>query len=185
MHPNFVIRELYFQFFMRLTLDDAHLNTSQIDVHRKVVELAKYNNIKPIIELTESVLSKLSVHHDKAAFNETHPKAIFASWFYVARFYNIYSELEVEKKNDNNEKGRIDLLLTRRPPFEADVPYQFIFELKYLKKATPNRLKEVKKEAVEQLQEYLKDDKIKDLKDLIAYVVIFVGNKAEVVEVSQ
>ncbi len=180
--PNYVIRQLYFQFFMRLTLDDAKLNTSQVDVRAKVLELAKYNNINPIIELTESVLSQLSVHHDKAAFNETHPKAIFASWFYITRFYNIYSELEVEKKNKDNEKGRIDLLLTRRAPFEADVPYQFIFELKYLKKATDNHLKKVKKEAVEQLQEYLKDDKVKDLKDLRAYVVVFVGNKAEVVE---
>lgn len=85
----------------------AHKERENIKALRKILN-------QPVIELTESVLSQLSVHHDRAAFNETHPKAIFASWFYTSGVYHIYSELEVEKKNENNEKGRVDLLLTRR-----------------------------------------------------------------------
>ncbi len=180
--PNYVIRRLYYQYFMQVTLEDSRLNATQVDVRQRVLELVKYNDIQPIIELTESVLSQLSIHHDRAAFNETHPKAIFASWFYITGFYHIYSELEVEKKNENNEKGRIDLLLTRRPPFVADVPYQFIFELKYLKSKSKKLLEKTKKEAKVQLEEYLQDDKVKNLTDLKAYVVIFIGNKAEVIE---
>ncbi len=179
--PNYVIRELYFQYFVQITLEDAQLKTHQIDVQGKVLDLAMHNNLTPIVELTESVLAKLSANHDHASFNETHPKSIFASWFYAAGIYHIYSELEVEKKNKEQEKGRIDLLLTRRQPFVEEVPYQFIFELKYLKKAGKKRLETVKKEAVNQLKEYLKDEKIKEMTDLKAYVVIFVGNKAEVV----
>jgi len=179
--PNYVIRELYYQYFVQITLERANMDIYRIDTHSKVIELAMHNNLTPIMELTESVLAKLSANHDHASFNETHPKSIFASWFYAAGIYHIYSELEVEKKNEQQEKGRIDLLLTRRQPFVEEVPYQFIFELKYLKKAGKKRLETVKREAVNQLKEYLKDDKIKEMTDLKAYVVIFVGNKAEVV----
>ncbi|MEZ4888853.1 MAG: AAA family ATPase [Chitinophagales bacterium] len=179
--PNYVIRELYYQYFMQITLERANLDTYQIDIQSKVLELAMHNNIEPIIHLTESVLAQLSANHDHAAFNETHPKSIFASWFYAAGIYHIYSEFEVEKKNEDNEKGRVDLLLTRRQPFDKEVPHQFIFELKYLKKAGVKRLKTIKKEAASQLEEYLKDDKIKEMKDLKAYVVVFVGNKADIV----
>ncbi len=179
--PNYVIRELYHQYFVQITLERAKMDIYRIDTHSKVIELAMYNNLTPIIELTESVLAKLSANYDHASFNETHPKSIFASWFYAAGVYHIYSELEVEKKNEEQEKGRIDLLLSRRQPFVEEVPYQFIFELKYLKKAGKKRLETVKKKAVKQLKEYLEDEKIKEMTDLKAYVVIFVGNKAEVV----
>ncbi len=178
--PNEVIRELYYDYFMHMTLERAGLDVYKVDSYDRVMELALHNDIQPIIELTEAVLTQLSAHHDKAAFNETHPKSIFASWLYAAGFYHIYSELEVEKKNDKNEKGRVDLLLTRRQPFVEEIPYQFIFELKYLKKAGDKRIKTVKKEAVNQLKEYLKDEKIKDVKDLKAYVIVFVGNKSYV-----
>lgn len=181
--PNYVIRELYHQYFAQIVLERAKLSTYTIEPQEMVLELALHNDTKPIVELTESVLTELSAHHDRAHFNETHVKSIFASWFYTAGFFHIYSELEVSKKNPNNEKGRIDLLLTRRPPFEEELPYQFIFELKYLRKNQIGQLESIKKEAIEQLKDYLKDDKVKDLEDLKAYVVVFVVNKAEVIEV--
>ncbi len=182
--PNFVIRQLYYQYFSQIILKRAKLNTYTVDVQEQVLELALHNDIQPIIELTESTLTQLSIHNDRAAFNETHVKSIFISWFYAAGVYHIYSELEVAKKNKNKDKGRIDLLLTHRPPFEEEIPYQFIFELKYLKKKEKSQLEVTKEEAVTQLKNYLKDDKIKHLKNLKAYVVIFVANKAEVIELS-
>jgi len=92
--------------------------------------------------------------------------------------------LEVVKNQKSKKKGRIDLLLTRRQPYGEKVPYQFIFELKYLKQSQVGLLKNIETEAVEQLKGYLKDDKVKDLKDLKAYVVIFVVNKAKVIAVN-
>ncbi len=182
--PNYVIRELYFQYFVQITLEESQLNTHQIDVQGKVLELAKYNDMKPVIELTESVLTQLSAHHDRAYFNETHVKAIFTSWFYTAGVYHIFSELEVVKNQKNKQKGRIDLLLTRREPYGEKVPYQFIFELKYLKQSQVGLLEDVEKAAITQLKGYLKDDKVKNLKDLKAYVVIFVVNKARIIAVN-
>ncbi len=180
--PNFAIRQLYYQYFSQIILSRAKLNTYTIDVQEPVLELALHNDIKPIIDLTESTLTQLSIHNDRAAFNETHIKSIFVSWFYATGVYHIYSELEVSKKDDSKGKGRIDLLLMSRPPFEEEIPYQFIFELKYLKKKEAGQLETTKKAAIAQLKEYLKDDKVKYLKNLKAYVVIFVVNKAEVIE---
>jgi len=180
--PNFVIRQLYYQYFSQVILNRAKIDTYSIDVQEFVLELAFKNDINPIIELTESTLVQLSIHNDRAAFNETHVKSIFVSWFYATGVYHIFSELEVDKKNKNKEKGRIDLLLTTRPPFEEEIPYQFIFELKYLKKKEAHLLEDTKIAATKQLKSYLKDDKIKSLKALKAYVVIFVVNKAEVIE---
>ncbi len=181
--PNYVIRELYHQYFVQIVLERTKLSTYTIEPQEMVLELALYNNITPIIELTESVLTELSAHYDRASFNETHIKSIFVSWFHTAGFFHIYSELEVAKKNQNNDKGRIDLLLTRRPPFDKEVKYQFIFELKYLKKKNSGQLENLQNVGSKQLKEYLKDDKVKLLKDLKAYVVVFVGNKAEITEV--
>ncbi len=180
--PNYVIRELYYQYFVQIVLGRAKLSTYTIEPQEMVLELALHNNIQSIIALTESVLTELSIHHDRAHFNETHVKSIFISWFYTAGFFHIFSELEVNKKNKSKDKGRIDLLLTRRPPFGEDVPYQFIFELKYLKKKQVGLLEQTKKEGIAQLKDYLKDDKVKYLTDLRAYLIVFVGNKAEVVE---
>ncbi len=182
--PNYVIQQLYYQYFSQITLSRTKLNTYGIDIQEKVFELALYNNLDPVIELTESVLTEMSANNDRAAFNETHIKSIFVSWFYATGVYHIYSELEVAKKNKNKDKGRIDLLLTRRPPFDEEVKYQFIFELKYLKKKNSGQLENLQNAASKQLKEYLRDDKVKLLKDLKAYVIVFVGNKAEILKVN-
>lgn len=180
--PNYVIKHLYFQYFTQVTLEDTQLDTYGLRIRDKVVELARYNNIKPIMELTESILTQLSAHHDRAYFNEGHIKTIFVSLFHSAGMYHIFSELEVKKSK--TEKGRIDLLLARRQPFGKAVPYQFIFELKYLKQSQTGLLAAKKKEGIKQLKAYLKADKIKDMEDLKAYVIIFVVNKGVVIELN-
>ncbi len=177
--PNYVIKQLYFQYFQQVTLEDTQLDTYGLRIRDKVVELARYNNIRPIMELTESILTQLSAHHDRAYFNEGHIKTIFVSLFHSAGMYHIYSELEVKKSK--TDKGRIDLLLARRQPFGKAVPYQFIFELKYLKQSQAKQLEVTKKEAIQQLKAYLKADKIKNMEDLKAYVIVFVVNKGVVI----
>ena len=177
--PNFVIRQLYFQFFYHLTLWEAGLSAARIRIEDMVEDMAWKNNVQPLIDHTENVLSQLATQ-DRAHYNELQLKVIFTSIFYQVGFLNIFSELEVRKSK--TEKGRVDLLLTRRPPFEP--VYQFVFELKYLKKSQAGQLKRVQKEAVGQLKEYLEnDDRLKKLDKLKAYVVVFVVNKGMLVEV--
>src|SRR5204863_1734044 len=62
-----------------------------------------------------------------------------------------------------------------------DPNYQFALELKYLKQADAQRLEQVKQQGLTQLQNYLQHDKLHALKDLRAWLLVFVGTEAKVV----
>lgn len=177
--PNYVIKQLYYQFFYNLQLDASDLHKARIDVGNKVDILAQKNKLESLIKITQNILTELS-NRDKQQFGEKHIKILFTSLFYQVGYYTIFNELEVKKSE--TEKGYIDLLLVRRPPFQPN--YQFIFELKYLSKKKASKLEETKKEAETQLKEYLQSEKIKELgDDLKAYIVVFVGNKGHFWEI--
>ncbi len=177
--PNYVIKQLYYQYFYNLQLDASDLHKARIDVGNKVDILAQKNKLQSLIAITQNILTELS-NRDKQQFDEKHIKLLFTSLFYQVGYYTIFNELEVKKSE--TEKGCIDLLLVRRPPFQPN--YQFIFELKYLAKKKASKLEEIKKEAEIQLREYLQSDKIKELgDDLKAYIVVFVGNKGHFWEI--
>lgn len=178
--PNFVIRQLYYKFFNRLILQEAQMMPAVVDVGAKIKALAQKNNWHPLLQLITDIIAQLG-REDKAHFNEVSLKTLFASFFYQVAYYNIYSELEVRKAA--NQKGRVDLLLTRRPPFNPK--YQFVFELKYLKTKQQASFERIKKEAITQLSAYLQmDDALNTLDHLKAYVLIFVGNEGHIFEVT-
>lgn len=155
------------------------MNVYQTNVHQKIKALALKSDIQPLVKYTEAILTELS-SRDKMSFDEKYIKIIFTSAFYTSGVYTIHNEFEV--KRAKNEKGYVDILLVTRPPHKPK--YQFVIELKYLKKATASKAEKVKKEAVLQLKNYLThDDYLQKLHELKAYVVIFVGNTGEVVEV--
>ena len=176
--PNYVIKQLYFQYFHQVILEKSELDEQTIDVKNKINQLAKYNDFVPLVSFAEEVLQELSLR-DKMNFDEKHVKTIFTSAFYTSKVYHIHNEYEVKKSK--TEKGYVDLLLTKRPPFEPK--FQFVIEFKYLKKEEGHKAETVKQQAIQQLQAYLKyDDKLQKLENLKAYVIVFVGNKGEIVE---
>ena len=79
--PNYVIRQLYFQFFHQFTLESAQLHPDVVDIHTKVKALAQQNDLQPIIDLTQNIINQMAVE-DRAHFNEVSLKAIFTSFFY-------------------------------------------------------------------------------------------------------
>ena len=177
--PNFVISQLYYQYFYELITRFAGLQDARIDVYSKVDELAINNNITPLIELTERFLTGLS-NRDKIKYDEKHLKSLFASFFFQAGYYFIFSEYEVAKQS-KPEKGYADLMLVRRQPFNP--PYQFIFEIKYLKKGDEAQLSAKQEEARLQLAEYMKTEHVRMWGDMVKYVLVFVGNKGYVMEI--
>lgn len=169
--PNFVITQLYFTYFQQIILHQAHLRADDLMIYDRVVKLAQENNISPLIEAVEAILLQLS-NRDAIGFDEKYVKAVFGALLYPTKIYTIHSEYETNRHY-------VDLLLTRRPPIEPN--YQFAFELKYLKLADAAQLETVKAAALAQMQEYLQHDKLRSLSDLQAWVVVFVGARAEVV----
>ena len=169
--PNFVISQLYFEYFNQLLLDRANLRADEINIYDRVLQLAQENEIAPLIEAVEAILRQLS-NRDAVGFDEKYVKAIFASLLYTTQIYTIHSEHETERKY-------VDLLLTRRPPIEPN--YQFAFELKYLKQSEAHKVAEIKTAGLAQLQQYLAHADLQALTDLRAWLIIFVGTEAQVV----
>lgn len=169
--PNFVITQLYFDYFHQLILRRTSLRGDDLRVYDRVLQLAQENEIAPLIEAVEAILQQLS-NRDAVGFDEKYVKAIFASLLYSTQIYTIHSEYESDRRF-------VDLVLTRRPPI--DPTYQFAFELKYLKQGDAQRLESVKAEGLAQMQEYLQHAKLRALVDLRAWLVVFVGPKAQVV----
>ena len=99
--------------------------------------------------------------------------ALFVGFASLSKLYFIKSEPEIEKKYP-------DVLFLHRPPFFPK--YQFLFELKYLSKAGEKAVKTQEEKAVEQVLEYLAFDEIKRLKNLKAYVLVFVGSEIKVLK---
>jgi hypothetical protein len=176
--PNYVIKQLYFQYFHQVILEKSELEEEGINVRDKIIELADNSNMLPLIEHTQDVLQELSLR-DKQNFDEKYIKTIFTSVFYISKIFHIHNEYEVKKSK--TEKGYVDLLLTKRPPFEPK--FQFVIEFKYVKKEDAHKAETVKQQAIQQLQAYLQhDEKLQSLENLKAYVIVFVGNKGEIVE---
>lgn len=174
--PNFVIQQLYYQFFHQITLETVGLHPNTIDLTNKVKALAQYNDIQPLMTLTQNIISQLAIE-DKAHFNEVSLKTLFASFLFQVGYFNIFSELQVRKSS--TEKGKVDLLLTRRPPFKPK--YQFVFELKYIQEKQRASFEKIKADAVVQLQKYVRnDDNLKNLDNLKAYLIIFIGHEGRV-----
>ncbi len=168
--PNFVIRQLYFTYFQQLILQRASLRSDDLLIYDRVLQLAQKNEITPLLEAVETILSQLS-NRDAIGFDEKYLKAIFASLLYPTQIYTIHSEYETNRRY-------VDLLLTRRPPIAPN--YQFAIELKYLKKGDAEQLERVKAEGFAQMQEYLSHEKLHALSDLRAWLIIVVGAKVEV-----
>ncbi len=169
--PNFVITQLYFTYFQQIVLRRAALRADDLRIYDRVLKLAQENDIAPLIEAVESILLQLS-NRDAVGFDEKYVKAVFAALLYPTQIYTVISEYETDRRY-------VDLLLTRRPPIDPN--YQFAFELKYLKQQDADQLETVKAAGLTQIQTYLRHEKLQGLADLRAWLVVFVGPKAQVV----
>jgi len=170
--PNYVIRRLYYEFFVELIRKENNFEFNIVDVKDTIKKLAVQNEIKPFVSLMEEALSALS-NRDYIKFDEKYLKVLFVAYFNLSSVYYIKSEPEYEGKYP-------DILLLFREPFKPN--YQFLIELKYLKKSESYQYEKVREEGLKQVQGYLQIPEIKELKELKSYLIIFVGNHAECIE---
>ncbi len=170
--PNYVIKELYLEFFIKSLKEQFQLDFEINDVRDKLEQLAQDNNIKPFVSLTEKALKTLS-NRDFISFDEKYIKALFVGFASLSNLYFIKSEPEPEQKYP-------DILLLYRQPYAPN--YQFLLELKYLNKKQRSRLNEKRKEAINQIERYKQFPEIQQLENLKSWAIVFVGEKAEVIE---
>lgn len=167
--PNNIIKELYRAIFTDF-LKTRNLQFEAEDVREAMRELSMNNHIHPFISIIEKALGTLS-DCDFCEFDEKYVKTLFIVFASLARMYFIKSE---------PERKYPEVMFLYRPPFFPD--HQFVFELKYLKKQDESLLKKITAQAEAQLKRYLLSEEIRGLKNLKAYVLIFVEERAVVVK---
>jgi hypothetical protein len=176
--PNYVIKQLYFEYFSQILMDETDLNHDILGYAAAVRALVYQNDVQPLVTAVSTIMSKLS-NRDSMQFGEKHLKSIFTTILMFSEVYYIHSELELERHY-------IDLFIERTSRFE--IPFQFLFEFKYYSESKQKALNEKGDWAAEldkartQLTTYKDLDYFKDKQDLKPWLFVFVGDTPVVVE---
>ncbi|MBE2280490.1 MAG: AAA family ATPase [Ignavibacteriaceae bacterium] len=165
--PNYVIKEIYWSFFKDELTKKFDITLSDSDIRKSFEELAVYNNMERWITEIEKVLDLLS-NRDYQNFDEKYIKMLFITLASLAPIYIIKSEAEI--------KGEYpDIMYLFRKPNKVN--FQFLIELKYLKKSESKKLSKTMELAKGQVNRYLQKPEISELENLKAYAIVFVGKK--------
>jgi len=170
--PNYVIETLYYAYFLQIIRERTQLPIHTDKTGEAIAHMALNNDFSFFIALAENIMQNLS-NRDSLNFGEKHLQSILFALLFPTNIYSVITEYEVGRRY-------IDVFLQKRDT-SLDIN-QFILELKYLPKSQANQLAEVKEKAIEQLKAYTTHERFKKEPRLHAYVIVFVGAKAEVVE---
>jgi len=166
--PNYVMKILYFNYFA-IELKRRNQLKIEGDISSILTDLA-LGNLKPFQNQLNEVIKTLS-NRDYYGFREKHFQVITLALLSFADFYFIESQPEKDNKYP-------DILLVGR---DEKVPNNYLFELKWLKEK--DNYEKIKQEGVEQVEGYLKLDKIKNIPKLRSFLLIGSKDGVEFLEV--
>jgi hypothetical protein len=183
--PNRVIRELYYNYFIDIMEKESGLNRSFSKIQDALEKLSKNNNPNPFLEIIKTLIDKDLSLRDAQNFDEKHLKMLLIPYLSLSTSHYVVSEPECENQY-------LDILLLKRP--NVTTQYNFILELKYIKKSDKDKTvstkedteekltQKVEREARIQLKNYLKTNNAKRLSNLKAWLLILVGREWQLVE---
>jgi Predicted AAA-ATPase/PD-(D/E)XK nuclease superfamily len=122
--PNYVIKSLYYDYFVALQLGMAYGNI-QYEIREAIETLVAQGRIENFANWVGQALSKAHSNRDNVGYNEKHLKTLVIGLLFPYESYLIRSEYEVEKRF-------IDIFLERIP--QVNIKYEILLELKYIKK---------------------------------------------------
>ena len=160
--PNAVIRDIYYQYYAN------YLNLTTRETRTAIADIAFHNDFTELNRLVSNILT-LHSNDDYRGFNEARLKSIFLSCFSNQTMFLVKSEY-------TSEGRKIDIALFNQYGRNDDIKYNYLIELKYLKKsqADAKTIESVRNSAIRQMQEYLSLEEFRDnpkTKGLI-YVVV-------------
>jgi len=158
--PNYMMEVLYLNYFA-VEIEKRNNIPIQDGATAMVRELA-LGDMKPFIEKLNDIV-KILGNRDYAKFNEKHFQSIVLSLLSFAEFYYIQSEREFNNKYP-------DIVVTGRKPYDKEIEFNYLFELKWVNKNQPFEIQ--KEKAIQEIEEYLELDSIKEIENLYAYAVI-------------
>jgi hypothetical protein len=168
--PNYSIRTIYWEYLEQIT---QNLNTDiMIDLGEEsatIRGLAYDGDPVPYLDyISQHIFQRLS-NRDLIGFDEKYIKLMLLSGLFRSRLYVPDSEREVEH-------GYIDIFL-QRSPLLPEVPYEWVWELKYLKKddATEAQVATTLEAARMQLEKYRQSALFAGRDDVKFAALLFVG----------
>lgn len=175
--PNYAIKGLYFNYFAKKLSESTNYEIDVTEIEDAVTEIALEGKNASLVKIVEKTLNKMS-NRDFIKFDEKYVKLIFLTYCFLSKIYLVKSEYEV-----NGEY--IDIALLKQ--VNVNPNYFAIFELKYITRSEYEKQKEKlvnekKEEAVRQINEYVKSDELKSIKNLKKWALVFVNDKCIVNE---
>ncbi|MCC5946016.1 MAG: AAA family ATPase [Bernardetiaceae bacterium] len=167
--PNLVIKELYWDYFAWLLTEREALPYTEFNIRERVASMAM-GNIESFLDMMNHILQTLS-NRDYLNFDEKYIKLVMIGFVSIAGIYLPKSEYETPA-------GYADLLLIAPP--QRTLGFEYLFELKYIKKtdATPAHIKQTQAKAKAQILRYLNSDPfLKEKTNLLAYTLVFAKDK--------
>ena len=176
--PNESIKRLYYD-YIKETYEETGILTLNLSKYEDLMkEMAFKGKWKPLIEyLVEQMETAMGIRD--LITGEKSIQAFLNVYLGLSALYLVHSERELKK-------GFADLALD---PFLAQYPglkYAYLIEIKYTKsqdkknELTPEKIKEIKKEAEAQLNQYSRDEKFQKAigrTTLKKLVLIFCGHR--------
>ena len=171
--PNFVIKVIFWEHIEQELRREYRIQPNLEEMRKSIEQMAFEGTITPFIQyVSEEVLKPLS-NRDLQRFSEKHIKVILFAYLTGSRAYRPCSERETEN-------GYIDIFLEKDPRI-PDIQYEWIIELKYLKKSDADKLAETKTEGLAQLKRYAESRGLANRSDVKQALVIFIGKGEAVV----
>jgi hypothetical protein len=170
--PNYSIGTVFWEYIKELTADcnpDVLIDMKEQRIAMR--ELAYRGNPHLFIEcISKNIFSRLS-NRDLMNFDEKYIKIILLNSLFQSNLYVTITELEVEE-------GYTDIYM-QRSHLRPEIPYEWVWEIKYLKKedadSKKNVLEEKREEARIQLKKYRDSYQFAGRTDIRYLSLIFIG----------
>ncbi|PWR72442.1 AAA family ATPase [Methanospirillum stamsii] len=167
--PNYVIRGLYYDFFLDLIAKEAPFQIEPDRIRDAIYQIAYAGLCDKLTALIEELLHAFS-NRDFIGFDEKYIKIAIFAYANMSSLYLVKSEYEVPG-------GYIDLALLKRDPWHPD--YYALFELKYLKKSisSDEEIEQAASQGIEQLKRYTSSPELSSIPNLKKWVLVFSGDR--------
>lgn len=172
--PNKIIQRIYLQYLSDLLQKQAEY---RIDLRKQRLafqELGESGDIRPLTQIVEDFLLHAS-NRNLIDLDEKHVKFIYFMLTHSTEDFIVYDEFPL-----GNGYGDIFIQKT----LASKAKFETLIELKYLKRkeTTVANIEAKLSEGKQQIEHYLKDERLAHRPDLVKYVIVFSGYEAVRIE---
>ena len=168
--PNKVIESLYLSYLSDILQRRFEVKIDKNKQALAIEEMGFDGKLNQMTALVENFLAHIS-YRNAVKFDEKYIKLIYRINLDSSNQYSVFDELELGG-------GYADLVVLKTPASVAK--YEFLIELKYLKKseATPEKIQAEFEAGVKQIKQYASDKRMTSRSHLKKFVIVFVGYEA-------